>query len=315
MKQGTRTAVAAVLAATVLGAAAPAPATAHPSASYQVQVGGKAVASADAFIKGGQLLAATRPLAEAMGAQVEWNGAEQRITIRRSGRLIMVWVGSDTVVRDGIRYDSSAAPVLKEERSFIPVWRIASLLGYEVAWDGRTMRLGTQAQGGGSARSGGKGLWSDHFVFPFPAGARYEPMSPNFGTGRSWTPGGEVQRSHEGQDIMAATGTPVVASGSGTILKLGWNEYGGWRILMDLDQSPGTRLYYAHLNGYGPNLYEGARVRAGQLLGYVGSTGYGPEGTKGKFAPHLHIGLYTDQGVLNPFPYLQVWEEKRVKLP
>lgn len=175
------------------------------------------------------------------------------------------------------------------------------------------------ALGAGSAASAAVpsgSLWSPRFVFPLPAGARYEPMQPNFGAGRSWSPGGPVSRRHQGQDIMAATGTPVVAAGGGRVLRIGWNQYGGWRLLLALDDAPGYRLYYAHLNGYGPNLYEGARVQPGQLVGYVGSTGYGPEGTRGRFPPHLHVGLYRQDGTaVDPFPYLRVWERNKVALP
>ncbi|MCI8815174.1 MAG: M23 family metallopeptidase, partial [Lachnospiraceae bacterium] len=54
----------------------------------------------------------------------------------------------------------------------------------------------------------------------------------------------------------------------------------------------GLYAYYAHLDSYGREFQEGDSVKAGQLLGYMGNTGYGPEGTRGEFATHLHMGIY-----------------------
>lgn len=335
MPQRTRTALAALVAATAMAVAPLRPAAAH-DRPFRVRVEGRELAEAGAFLSNGQLLAWTRPLAEAMGAAVEWDGAEQRITLRQGGRKVTAWVGADTVLRDGRRYAAAAPPVLREGRSYLPVWQLAALFGYRVAWDGQTMTLtrpaagraeGRTAGGQGTDRAGGSaaerpgggpgkaaGLWSGRLVFPFPAGARYEPLAPNFGAPRSWSPAGAVERQHEGQDVMAPAGTPVVAAGAGTVVRIGWNQYGGWRITMALDEAPGYLLYYAHLNGYGPNLYAGARVRAGQVVGYVGSTGYGPRGTSGKFPPHLHVGLYRDGVAVDPFPFLRAWEHNKVDL-
>lgn len=309
MPTSSRTAIAAALTAAALAMAAAAPAGAQAAAPYRLQVEGRAVAEAGAYLASGQLMAATRPLAAALGAEVEWHAADQRIVLRRQGQELALWVGSTAVYRDGRRSDAPALPALRDGRSFIPVWHVAGQLGYRVAWDGRTMALRTDA----APPPGGTGLRSSRFVFPFPAGARYEAMAPDFGDGRSWSPDGTAARRHEGQDIMAPHGTPAVAAGGGKVVRLGWNEFGGWRLTIALDDAPGYSLYYAHLSGYGPNLYEGARVTAGQRVGYVGSTGYGPEGTSGKFEPHLHVGLYAEGGAaVDPYPYLRIWEQSKV---
>lgn len=149
-------------------------------------------------------------------------------------------------------------------------------------------------------------------VFPFPAGARYDKKyTDNYGDSRSWSPSGEAQRSHEGIDIFAPKGTPLVAIGSGKVVRIGWNRYGGWRLTIALDGAQGYSVYYAHLNGYGYNLYEGARVKKGQIIGYVGRTGYGPQGTEGDFLPHLHLGIYAaGYGPINPYAFLKHWEKK-----
>ena len=75
-----------------------------------------------------------------------------------------------------------------------------------------------------------------------------------------------------------------------------------------------TYHYYAHLSGFNKEVKEGDVVEPGTLLGYVGSSGYGKEGTSGRFAPHLHYGMYKYNGrtewAFDPFPYLRLWERE-----
>ncbi|MNP66451.1 L-Ala--D-Glu endopeptidase precursor [compost metagenome] len=72
-------------------------------------------------------------------------------------------------------------------------------------------------------------------------------------------------------------------------------------------------FYYAHLSRYAEGIGPGSKVTKGQLIGYVGSTGYGPEGTSGLFLPHLHVGIYQTSPwkALNAYPYLSWWEANR----
>ena len=101
-------------------------------------------------------------------------------------------------------------------------------------------------------------------------------------------------RPHLGHDMMAATGTPVIAVESGTVEALGWNQYGGWRI--GIRSFDGMRYYYyAHLRKnrpYAENLKEGMTVTAGDVIGYVGRTGYSAtENVNNIEVSHLHFGL------------------------
>ncbi len=101
-------------------------------------------------------------------------------------------------------------------------------------------------------------------------------------------------RRHLGHDIMAATGTPVIAVESGVVEVMGWNQYGGWRI--GIRSGNGRRYYYyAHLRQNRPfaeGLKEGQTVTAGQVIGYVGHTGYSTqENVNNIKIPHLHFGL------------------------
>lgn len=101
-------------------------------------------------------------------------------------------------------------------------------------------------------------------------------------------------RPHLGHDMMAAVGTPVIAVESGVVECMGWNRYGGWRIgIRSHDKQ--RYWYYAHLRKNRPfaeNLKEGDTVTAGDVIGYVGRTGYSnTENINGITESHLHIGL------------------------
>jgi len=141
----------------------------------------------------------------------------------------------------------------------------------------------------------------------FPVSQHYNySFTDGYGAARGW--GG--RRSHEGIDIFASYGTPVTSTSYGIVEIAGWNEYGGYRVgIRDIYN---TYQYYAHLQWFAKEIEVGAIVEPGQMIGSVGSTGYGPEGTSGKFVPHLHYGLYKFDGqrewAFNPYPHLLKWE-------
>jgi murein DD-endopeptidase MepM/ murein hydrolase activator NlpD len=143
----------------------------------------------------------------------------------------------------------------------------------------------------------------------FPIPKRYDFSYHNtWGDARGW--GG--RRIHEGTDIFAGYGTPVLSTGYGVIEVIGWNRYGGWRIGMrDMGN---VYHYFAHLSSFRKGLRPGDIVAPGEVLGYVGSSGYGKPGTSGKFPPHLHYGMYRDmddnEWAFDPYPYLKRWERQ-----
>jgi murein DD-endopeptidase MepM/ murein hydrolase activator NlpD len=104
-------------------------------------------------------------------------------------------------------------------------------------------------------------------------------------------------RLHEGQDIFAPQGTPIYSATSGYVLNIGENGLGGQTV--SVVGAGGRVYYYAHLNAYSPTLREGDRVGTKTVLGFVGTTG-NAAGTP----PHLHFGVYTPQGAINPLPLL-----------
>ena len=112
----------------------------------------------------------------------------------------------------------------------------------------------------------------------------------DFGNSRSYG----FARKHLGNDLMGSIGTPIIAVETGTIEALGWNQYGGWRIgIRSLDKK--RYYYYAHLrkdHPYQKDLQEGQLVKAGDVIGYLGMTGYSTkENVNNINVPHLHFGL------------------------
>jgi murein DD-endopeptidase MepM/ murein hydrolase activator NlpD len=132
----------------------------------------------------------------------------------------------------------------------------------------------------------GYGLKNYH---PFPKGYWYN-HSDDFGNSRSYG----FRRKHLGHDMMGSVGTPICAVEGGIVTELGWNRYGGWRI--GIRSFDGRRsYYYAHLRKNKPyieNLRKGNKIAAGQVIGYLGVTGYSTkENVNMSCPPHLHIGM------------------------
>ena len=112
----------------------------------------------------------------------------------------------------------------------------------------------------------------------------------DFGNSRSYG----FQRTHLGNDLMGSIGTPIIAVESGIVEHLGWNQYGGWRIgIRSFDTK--RYYYYAHLrknHPYCEGLEEGMTVKAGDVIGYLGMTGYSiKENVNNINVPHLHFGM------------------------
>ena len=124
---------------------------------------------------------------------------------------------------------------------------------------------------------------------PIAAGYGYSHCS-DFGNQRSFG----FARKHLGNDLMGSQGTPVVAVEGGVVEAMGWNRYGGWRIGVRSFDSK-RYYYYAHLQKdkpFAPGLQEGDMVQAGDLLGFMGRTGYSDkENVNNIETVHLHFGM------------------------
>jgi murein DD-endopeptidase MepM/ murein hydrolase activator NlpD len=140
------------------------------------------------------------------------------------------------------------------------------------------------------------------YVFPV-----YGPVSfsEDFGAPRAST------GWHHGTDVFASLGAPVLAVAAGTVFSVGWNTVGGWRLWLRDEQ--GNEFYYAHLSAYSPLALDGARVAAGDVLGFVGDTG-DAQGTPYHLHFEVHpaalLGLGYD-GAIDPYEYLLAWQERR----
>ncbi len=139
---------------------------------------------------------------------------------------------------------------------------------------------------------------------PIAAGYYYEDYD-DFGAARSYG----YKRSHLGHDMLGSVGTPIIAVESGTIEACGWNNYGGWRI--GIRSFDGLRYYYyAHLKKGHPyaDIYEGKTVNAGEVIGYLGMTGYSAkEDTNNINIPHLHFGIELIFDKEQKDGYNQIW--------
>ena len=142
------------------------------------------------------------------------------------------------------------------------------------------------------------------YVFPV-----YGPHNfiDTFGAFRGDVPG----NWHHGDDIFAPLGAPVLACADGTVFSIGWNNVGGNRLW--LRDSQGNEFYYAHLSAYSPAAKDGNRVKAGEVVGFIGNTG-DAEGT----AYHLHFEIHPVaflslgyDGAVDPTPYLEAWQHQK----
>lgn len=175
-----------------------------------------------------------------------------------------------------------------------------------------------RAKGWGSYLAACQAVWDDLQYFPVAESSDNSRLSVSFED--SWmfdrSYGGE--RGHEGTDIMPSVNEPgrfpVVSMTDGTVESKGWLELGGYRL--GIRAPHGAYFYYAHLDSYS-DIEEGDTINAGDLLGFMGDTGYGTEeGTRGKFPVHLHVGIYLYQNEqeisVNPYPALSYVQDKKV---
>lgn len=149
-------------------------------------------------------------------------------------------------------------------------------------------------------------IWADLQYFPVPS---WEISFEN-----TWLSPREYggKRVHEGCDLFGKVKIsgyyPVISMTDGMVEQIGWLPLGGYRI--GIRSAHGGYFYYAHLSGYERDFQIGETVLAGDILGYMGNTGYGREGTIGQFPVHLHLGIYIStpskkEMSVNPYWILQ----------
>lgn len=123
------------------------------------------------------------------------------------------------------------------------------------------------------------------------SGSRRDHIQSFFGDGRDGN-----TRKHEGIDLFAARGTPVVAIAEGTVVRVNENNLGG-KVVWMRPKGKNYTLYYAHLDQQ--IAIDGQPVKIGDTLGLVGNTGNAKT-----TAPHLHFGIYAAGGAVDPLPFV-----------
>ena len=112
---------------------------------------------------------------------------------------------------------------------------------------------------------------------------------------------------HHGEDIFSTLGAPILAVADGTLFSVGWNDVGGYRLWLRDQQ--GNQFYYAHLSAFSPLAQNGAQVKAGDVIGFMGNSG-DAQGTPYHLHFEIHpLGLLHEgyDGVVAPYEYLLAW--------
>lgn len=120
-------------------------------------------------------------------------------------------------------------------------------------------------------------------------------LSSSFGMREHPVLGG--RRAHKGVDLAAPTGTPIYATADGVVEKAEW--FSGYGLYVQLDHGAQLETRYGHMSRL--NVASGQRVRKGDVIGYVGSTGRST-------GPHLHYEVRIAGEAMNPIPYMQAGE-------
>jgi murein DD-endopeptidase MepM/ murein hydrolase activator NlpD len=111
---------------------------------------------------------------------------------------------------------------------------------------------------------------------------------------------------HQGNDIFAKAGTPLVAVCDGSLNRVGTLPISGNRLWVKCDKT-GDSFFYAHLSAFATDTRNKLKVKAGQVIGFVGSTGDAEQ-----TPPHLHFEVHPGDGdAVDPYPFLKAWESHR----
>jgi murein DD-endopeptidase MepM/ murein hydrolase activator NlpD len=185
----------------------------------------------------------------------------------------------------------------KAVKVFDAVTRIQRDLSTAIAVRDGADHDATQANIRLAAYRAGSSIVVNGFVFPVAGPHRY---SNDFGNPRMV--GTPLEHSHQGTDIFAAHGSPLVACERGIVTRVGTDRLGGTKLW--IVGTSGTRYYYAHLTAFAEGVSDGMVVEPGTLVGYVGDTGNARGGS-----PHLHFEVHPPgQPAVNPYPLLKAYE-------
>lgn len=209
---------------------------------------------------------------------VGWIDLLAIISARGSGNFKNYKTSDLTKITDQIKSGTTLDEITKDLKYF-PYYKEA----YSAVLGGFVGEYEIQCEDGTYEKKYGLKAFS-----PIAKGYSYSHFD-DFGASRSYG----FRRKHLGHDMMGSVGTPVIAVESGYVECVGWNQYGGWRIgIRSFDKK--RYYYYAHLRRDHPynDMYEGKVVTAGDVIGYLGMTGYSTkENVNNINTPHLHWGM------------------------
>ena len=137
-------------------------------------------------------------------------------------------------------------------------------------------------------------LWQE----PAPTAQSLPNPLPGRRFADTWGAARSQGRTHEGVDIFAPRGTPVLSTTKGVVSRIGENRLGG--NIVGITGPGGVWHYYAHLDRSAENLRVNSWIEAGALIGYVGNSG-----NAAATPQHLHYGVYTREGAVNPYPLIR----------
>ena len=232
---------------------------------------------------------------------------------RRSAQLATARTAAESGSSDSARDAEAVAQRLERQKSRL-IAR-TSVLAREAA---RAAQAAAAAASGAAAASlaapsSGGFVVTDLAASPFgpssllpgvggpPSGSHVFPIAGASTFSDDWGAPRAGGRGHEGIDLFAARGTPVVAVADGTLSRVGYSGISGNRLW--LKDGSGTTFFYAHLDGYSVAAREGALVRQGAVLGFTGDTG-DAKGTP----PHVHFEIHPGGGEpVQPYPIVSRW--------
>lgn len=214
---------------------------------------------------------------------ISWIDILALASVRKGPKRVSAKAVKDAAAE--LRQDQSPQELLGEQYSAFAYYHRA----YEAVLGGLVGNYAIKAQNAQTGKAEWKAAYGLKAFSPIAAGYDYCHYD-DFGNQRSYG----FARRHLGNDLMGALGTPIIAVESGTVEALGWNQYGGWRIGIRSDDSL-RYYYYAHLRKdapYAKDLRVGQHVTAGDIIGFMGRTGYSTkENTNNIETVHLHFGL------------------------
>lgn len=247
--------------------------------------------AADGYIKWVDFDVGAGAMARALDLDIESRDSEQPVNWIDILALAAAWTGSgkfsNTTVNKAARAltaDQSLEQQLGKQYKYFLYYREA----YGAVLGGLAGSYAIEVDG-----EDGERYWKPAYGLkafsPIAAGYWYSHYE-DFGASRGYG----FQRKHLGNDLMGSLGTPIVAVEGGTVEALGWNRYGGWRIGIRSDDRK-RYWYYAHLRKdtpYVKGLQEGDHVQAGDVIGFMGRSGYSvKENVDNIKQVHLHFGL------------------------